>query len=129
MQLSRKRWIIVSAGIIALVVGVFAAGVIAAQVADDSKVSDFSARVAQILGLDEQTVEDAMKQAHRELRQERAQEKLDELVASGDITQEQADEYMAWIESAPDGIYSYDGHGRGKGHGRKGRHGGRGFFH
>ncbi len=125
--MSKKRWIMVSAGIIALAMGVFTASVIAAQATDDSKVSDFSARVAQILGLEEQKVEDAMKQAHKELREERMKEKLDALVASGDITQQEADEYMEWIESAPDGIYGF-GYGRGKGHGRKGRHG-HGFFH
>ena len=128
MQISKKRWIMVSAGVIALAVGIFTAGVIAAQVADDSKVSDFSARVAQILGLDEQTVEDAINQANRELRQERAQEKLDALVASGDITQDEADEYMAWLESAPDGAYHF-GRGKKMGHGRHGRHGGHRFLH
>lgn len=127
--MNRKRWIIASVLTGVLAVGVFTAGLVAAQVADDSKGNRFTARVAQILDLDEDTVSDAMAQASRELREESAQEKLDELVAAGEITQEEADEYMAWIQSAPEGIYGMKGRGFGRGHhGKRGGHG-RGFFH
>ena len=129
MRMNRKRWIIASVLTVVLAVGVFTAGIVAAQVADDSKGNRFTARVAQILNLDEDTVHDAMAQASRELREESAQEKLNELVAAGEITQAQADEYMAWIQSAPESIYEMKGRGFGRDyHGRKGRHG-RGFFH
>ena len=129
MRMNRKRWIIASVLTVVLAVGVFTAGIVAAQVADDSKGNRFTARVAQILNLDEDTVHDAMAQASRELREESAQEKLNELVAAGEITQAQADEYMAWIQSAPGSIYEMKGRGFGRDyHGRKGRHG-RGFFH
>ncbi len=86
MRMNRKRWIIASVLTVVLAVGVFTAGIVAAQVADDSKGNRFTARVAQILNLDEDTVHDTMAQASRELREESAQEKLNELVAAGEIT-------------------------------------------
>ena len=131
MRMNKRRWIAVSAAVMILSVGVLTAGVIAAQTADDdSTVGEFSTRVAEILGLDAQTVDDAMRQAREGLHTEKIQSRLDEMVQSGNITQEQADEYVAWIESAPDGVYDARMRGRGFGRGHhhvRGRHG-RGFF-
>ena len=98
-------------------------GVVAAQAADSSEGTSFAARVAEILNLDEQTVEDAMTQAKRDMREEAMKSRLDELVAAGDMTQDDADEYMTWLESAPDTIYGHKGRQFGKGHrGRGMRH-------
>ena len=101
-------------------------GVAMAQETDDedgdSTKQTFAARVADILDLDETTVQDAMDQAREEMREEALQAKLDWLVENGHITQEQADEYEEWIESRPEGLSPKMFGGFGKKHHRfKGR--------
>ena len=92
----------------------------------DSNASELAIKVAEILGMDRAVVDDAIKQAHRELRDEAAQNNLNALVEKGRLTQEQADEYLNWIQSRPEGIpaigkqsFGKMGHHKGwKGHGR-----------
>ena len=83
----------------------------------DSLARNFASRVAEILGIEETRVQEAMDQARQEMLSERLQDWLDKMVESGRITQEQADEYKAWIESRPDGAFKHFGkrghHGRG----------------
>lgn len=59
---------------------------------------DILARVAQILGIDEQKLTDAFKQAQDESEAQR----LANLVEEGKITQEQADQLKAWEAAKPD---------------------------
>jgi hypothetical protein len=66
--------------------------------------SSFTAKVAAILGLDTATVEAAFAQAKNELRDEAVDKWLANLVEEGRVTQEQADEYKAWLESRPDNL-------------------------
>jgi hypothetical protein len=61
----------------------------------------FVGKVAEKLGLDEDTVASAMKEAREEMRQEALEKRLQEAVDDGVITQEQADEILAWMESRP----------------------------
>ncbi len=92
----------------------------------DSNASKLAIKVAVILGLDTAVVDDAIKQARRELRDEAGQKKLNALVEKGRLTQEQADEYLNWIQSKPEGIpaigkqsFGKKGHHKGwKSHGR-----------
>ncbi len=114
----KKRWLIGSV-LAALMVFAITGGVIMAQETSDSKRSGFAARVADILGLEADTVEDAMEQAKKEMFEEHLDAKLAAMVSSGRITQEQADEYRAWIESKPDGAFG--------GHRGFGKFGKRGF--
>ncbi len=95
---------------VALIVGALAlaltGGAALAQSDDtDSRKGKFAERVASILGLESSQVQDAMKQARTELRDEWLQQKLDAMVESGKITQEQADEYKAWVEERPEGAF------------------------
>src|SRR4030042_1796569 len=60
------------------------------------------ARVADILGIDVEDLENAFKQAQRELRESALDARLQELVDQGDWTQQQADAYKAWIQARPD---------------------------
>jgi protein-disulfide isomerase-like protein with CxxC motif len=60
------------------------------------------ARVAAILGIDQQTVENAFAQAQRETQEEALDNWLKKLVDEGKITQAQADEYKQWWQSRPD---------------------------
>ena len=121
----KSRWVLIPAAFIVLAIGVLGAGVVAAQaVNEDSHKDRFTARVAEILGLDETDVKDAMTQAKRQLYDEAVQAKLDAMVAAGEITQDQADEYKTWIDSRPEGLGDRGWFGRGR-HGKgfhKGRH-------
>ena len=111
----RKRWIIIPVALVAMALAVAGAGVALAQKDDgDSKADKFTARVAEILGLDEAQVSDAMKQARQELRDEAMQSKLDSLVEKGLITQEQADEYLEWYQARPEALPWFGKSGYGK---------------
>jgi len=58
--------------------------------------------VADILNVDQQTLENAFKQAQQEQRGEALDNRLAELINEGTITQQQANEFNAWINSRPD---------------------------
>jgi hypothetical protein len=131
----RKRWFFVT-----LLVGVLALGITGGTVlahdggvGGDSPLGKFTSRVANILGVDEAQVQDALDQASREIQDESLQLKLDRMVESGRLTQEQADAYLEWYVSRPDGLFSgfklrgFGGHDFFRG-GMFGRHG-MGFWH
>jgi signal transduction histidine kinase len=59
-------------------------------------------RVAEILNIDQEELENAVKQAQTGLREEALENRLEELIDEGTLTQEQADAYKAWIEARPD---------------------------
>jgi hypothetical protein len=81
----------------------------------DEENKGFAARV------EENTVADAVKQAKQEMYEEKLQAKLDALVESGRITQEEADEYKEWMDSRPKGIERLRGKGFGRHHGFRGK--------
>ncbi|NLE94869.1 MAG: hypothetical protein GX600_04175 [Dehalococcoidia bacterium] len=67
------------------------------------------ARVAELLGLEQQQVEGAFQQAMSEQRAERQAEmeaardaRLQELIDDGVLTEQQVEEWNAWLESRPD---------------------------
>ena len=68
----------------------------------ESRLDSFASRVAGILELEEQQVRDAFQQAKSEMLEERVQLMLDKAVTAGKLTQDEADEYIAWFESRPD---------------------------
>ena len=124
----RKLRIIIPTAIAVVAVAVVGFSIALAQENEkgDSNASKLAAKVAEILGLDAAVVDDAIKQARKELRDEAVQNKLNALVEKGQLTQEQADEYLNWIQSRPEGIpamrkqfFGKMGHHKGwKGHGR-----------
>jgi competence protein ComGC len=59
-------------------------------------------RVAEILNIDQQKLEDAFKQAQQEQGTEALNQRLSELVTAGTITQQQADQFKTWIDARPD---------------------------
>ena len=125
MNRLKRRWLLVPVGVFALaavVVGALAtgAGGLSADGDEDADGDTFAARVATILGLDEATVSDAMTQAKREMRSEALRDALDAKVEAGHITQEQADEYFDWAESAPEWAEGGRHFGRGDHDGRRG---------
>ncbi len=60
------------------------------------------ARVASILGVDQQKLENAFAQAQRDMQAEALDKYLQNLVDQGKITKEQADQYKQWWQSRPD---------------------------
>ncbi len=108
----RKRWIVVSVVMAALAIALTGGAILAQDDSDDDSSKSFAGRVAEILGLDEDTVADAMEQAKEDMRDEAIKAKLDALVEAGEITQDEADEYLEWLEDRPDVDFGR-GHGRG----------------
>ena len=100
-----RRWIIVGTIIGVLVLGITGGAVLAqgGGTDGDATLKGLPSRVAAILGLDEAQVQDAFKQAAREMQDERLQRKLDHLVELGKLTQEEADDYKAWYLARPEG--------------------------
>ena len=99
--MSRKRIIgVVLAG---AVLAVITGGVVAAQSVEDMP-RTFTGKVAAILGIDEDTIRDATRQAKREIQDERLQQRLSNAVERGKITQDQADRLSGWYQSRPDDV-------------------------
>jgi hypothetical protein len=66
--------------------------------------NEMMARVAQILGIDQQKLTDAFKQAGSELAQKRMDDMFAKWVTDGKLTQAQADQYKAWLNARPEGV-------------------------
>ena len=98
----RKRLILVAV-LAALVLAGVAAGIAFAQTgsSDDNSGKSLLARVATILGIDQQKVEDAFNQAQRDMQSEALDTYLKGLVDKGTITQQQADQYKTWRQARP----------------------------
>lgn len=77
----------------------------------------FVSKLAEKLGLDEEDVAAAVDEAREEMRLEALQERLKEAVEEGTITQEEADEILAWEQSRPDALERLGGPGPGSGMG------------
>ena len=102
--MNKRRWLyaLILTGL--LVIGITGGAVLAHGGGEngDSPVKSFASRVAGILGLNESQVQDAFDQARTEMQDEALQAKLDKMVESGRLTQEEADEYKEWYDSRPD---------------------------
>jgi hypothetical protein len=95
----------VLAAMVILVTGIVG-GVVYAQNGDTQTGNDSSktlmARVATILNIDQTKLEDAFAQAQKDMQKEAQTARMAKLVADGKITQAQADQYQAWLESKPE---------------------------
>ena len=99
-----KKLVVALAAAILVALGV-AGGTVLAQSADeDGEKKSFADRVAEILGLDSDTVEDALEQARSEMKDERTDAWLEKAVEAEKITQEEADAYSDWLDDRPDGV-------------------------
>jgi len=103
-MLKSKKFIVISViAAVVLIAGV--AGVALAQTGSAETQAEgktLLGRVATILGIEQQKVEDAFKQATREMADEGLDAKLKAMVENGRITQEQADQYKSWWQARPD---------------------------
>ncbi len=101
----RRKKLIIIIGLLAAVLLVGSVGgVVFAQTenGDDSQPKTLMERVAEKLGIGQQELEDAFTQARSEMRDEALDSYLQKLVDEGKITQDEADQYKAWLQSKPD---------------------------
>lgn len=99
----RKKKFIVMLLITVVVIAASFGGVALAQESEDSTQPDtLMGRVSKILGIEQQTLEDAFDQVRTEMQAEAMDRHLQNLVDEGVITEEQAAEYKEWLESRPD---------------------------
>ena len=112
----KKLRVVIPIALAALAITVASVSIVFAQESDkvDPTANKFAIRVADILGLDVAEVDDAIKQARKELMNEAIEKKLNSLVENGRLAQEQADEYLEWIQSRPDGMRAIGKHFFGK---------------
>lgn len=89
-------------GLVGLIAAGGAALAIGSSNSSDEQRDDLLERAASELGINSTTLKDAFDQASDDLEAERRREILEDLVASEVITQVQADEADAWMESMPD---------------------------
>ncbi len=101
----KKKWIIVAVvAATLLLVGGMSSVALAQTGSTDNTTSGKTllARVATILGIDQQKVEDAFAQAQSDMRDEALDSRLQKLVDEGKITEEEAVQYKAWWQARPD---------------------------
>ena len=102
-----KRRLFLGLAAVAIMASGIAAGAAWTQVAhaqEETAAKGFAARLATILGLEEDVVQDAFKEARSDIQGERFQAKMDRLVESERITQDEADAAIEWYEERPEGI-------------------------
>ena len=120
-----KKYVIIGLLVGAVMMAGIVGGVALAQTtgAADSSSTTLMARVAAILGIDQQKVEDAFAKAQQEMQTEAMDSQLKALVEAGTLTQEQADQYKTWWHAMPDvpdgiGLPGIGGAGRSPRHAR-----------
>ena len=130
-----KRRLFLGLAAVAIMASGIAAGVAWTQVAhaqEETTAKSFTARLATILGLEEDVVQNAFKEARRDIQAERFQARMDGLVENGRITQDEADAAFEWYKERPEGINTsrrgsrsgfYGQRGPGSKSGFHGRHG------
>ncbi len=111
--MSKKLKVLISAVVVALLLTVGATATVMAQGDEEEQTAPTSEgvggkglleRVAGILGIDEEDLTAAFKQARQEMWGDAFISRLDEAVKEGYITQEQADEIIEWWGQKPEVI-------------------------
>ncbi|MFC1937435.1 hypothetical protein ACFLWY_02600 [Chloroflexota bacterium] len=111
----RSKKLIVGVVLAAVLLAGSMGGVALAQTenGDDSQPETLMARVAEKLGINQQDLEDAFAQAKSEMQTEAMQNRLQDMIDQGVITQEEADQYQEWRQAKPDipARFGFKGHG------------------
>jgi hypothetical protein len=116
MKQYMKYGIIAIVAIVALSAGITA--VVSAQSPEAEGGSDtgpgqiFLSKVADILELDEEQVADAFKQAGQEMREEHQEQRLQNAIDNGLITEEEAEQVRGWWDSRPEAMQQLGPQGR-----------------
>jgi len=100
----RTKFLLVIVGL-ALVLSVgLTATALANDDNNDGPVQTLIGKVAGILGLDEDQVADAFKQARQEMQDEAFEQRLQKAVESGSISEEEADQVLEWWQNKPEAV-------------------------
>jgi len=111
--MSKKLKILISALLVATLLTVGTTATVLAEgeededttaVTEEETKEGFLNRVADILGIEKEDLVNAFEQARQEMCGAAFTDHLNEAVAEGLITQEQADEIIEWWEQRPEGI-------------------------
>ena len=107
--MKRKKLIIIaSVLVVVIILGVLVGSTVFAETPTPTTDTNTNpqrvlmSKVAGILGINQADLEAAFTQAQKEMRSEALANRLAKLVADGKLTQEQADQYKAWVDSKPD---------------------------
>lgn len=101
----KKRWVLIGVlvGALALTItGGIALAQSASTTTAQTPFQTFVGKVAAKLGIDQSKVQDAMTQASKEMQNDALQQRLNNLVAQGKLSQAQADQLSQWYQSRPD---------------------------
>lgn len=122
-----NKKVLIGAALAVTMVAVTITGAVYAQAAGQPAAAGNSlmTRVATILGIPQQTLENAFAQARTDMQNEAQAARLKALVDQGKLTQAQADQYAAWLKAKPNLPASS---GLAGGPGMKGPGGNRGEF-
>ena len=101
--MSKKVKILISALVIALLLTVGGITMVMAE-GEEETAKSLLERVADILEIDKGDLIDAFKQAQQEIKKEAFINRLNQAVAEGLISQEQADEIIKWWGQRPEVI-------------------------
>ena len=100
----KKPLVVICLTLAVILLGIFG-GIAAAQGQDHDEISRGSSmiasKMAEILGIEEDRVEQAFKQAISETKDERIRNYLARLVETGKINQGQADRKLEWMKENP----------------------------
>ena len=119
----QMKWLVAPALVLAMVGGLTGAAL--AQESDagvGATVKSFAGRLAEKLGIDEETVQSAVDEVRADVENEMIDRRLTGAVEKGLMTQEKADEYRSWYGERPSGPGAAIFGGR-KGFGGRGHHG------
>jgi len=137
MRLSRKWVVTIMAITVILLMGTIG-GIVSAQTpaptvpapTQSTGQDTLLARVAEILDVDQADLEAAIRQARQEMRSDAMKDRLEKLVEQGQITQEEADQYLEWWQARPDIFENLQGNFNGmRDAGQQGKMRLRGGFH
>ncbi|MFC1897718.1 hypothetical protein ACFLX8_04040 [Chloroflexota bacterium] len=107
--MSKKVKVLISVLVLALLLAMGATTTVLAQGEEETTPPEASEnglleRVAGILGIDEEDLVNAFKQAQREMCEDTFINRLNQAVEEGRITQEHADELVEWWQQRPEAI-------------------------
>ena len=97
----------ITLGVITGLLGAFAlSGTVFAQEkqSDSTPHDSINERIAEILGIERETLDSAIKTAHKEYREAKQNKSLAGMVEAGTISQEQANEIDTWKDNKPEVI-------------------------
>jgi len=101
--MSKKVKVLISAVVVALLLTVGATVTVMAEgEEEETGENGLLGRVAEILGIDEEDLTAAFTQARQEMSEAAFIDRVNEAVAEGLITQEQADAITGWWQQRPD---------------------------